>query len=52
MLTLLMGSGTRHQFTCSGNDVMTHLPSELLNLKFTTIKEHQVIMGSLLELGC
>lgn len=46
MLTVLMGSGTAgHQLTCSGNDVMTHLLSELLNLRFTSTKEHQVIIN-------
>lgn len=46
MLTLLLGSGTAgHQLTCSGNDVMTHLPSDLLNLKFTSTKQHQVIIN-------
>lgn len=46
MLTLLMGSGTAgRQLACSGNDEMAHLPSDLLNLKFTSTKQHQVIIN-------
>lgn len=46
MLTLLMGSGKAgHQLTCSGSDVVAQLPSDLLNLKFTSSKQHQVIIN-------